>query len=182
MEFFGIFKGDEREDCIAERKPFQGKLPFNMEEIYDWNRHMIMLDSHPKHLLDTNSSKFRIGLNNFHGRPSAPMFAKQIEAEMQYTFALHADNREITNIAFTGFGPSSDSYPWHKDKMDVFLVQVLSTVKLKVEGVNNEEFFDFKPGDYIWIPRGTHHQVVPEISRATFSFGVEGDPDPSMYF
>ena len=104
---------------------------------------------------------------------------KQIEAELQDVFSIH---NGITNIAFTGFGPSSDSYPWHADKMDVFLVQVLSTVKLKVEGVNNEEFFDFEPGDYIWIPRGTHHQVVPQISRATFSFGVEGDPDPSMYF
>lgn len=180
MEFFDIFKGDDKEDCIAEKRPFQGKLPFNMEEAYDWNQYMHMLDTHPENLYDTNTSKMRIGLNNFHSRPSAPEFAKKIEAEMQDVFALHGN--KITNIAFSGFGYASDSYPWHKDKMDVFLVQVISTVQLKVEGVNNEEFFDFKPGDFIWIPRGTHHQVVPQISRVTFSFGVEGNPDPSIYF
>jgi hypothetical protein len=178
MEFFGIFQGDDKEDCIAEKRPFQGKLPIEMT--YDWNQYMYMLDTHPKEGLDKNSRKFRIGLNNFHARPSAPMFAKQIEAEMQDVFALHGN--KITNISFSGFGTNSDSYPWHKDKMDVFLVQVISTVKLKVEGVNNDEFFDFKPGDYVWIPRGTYHQVVPQISRVTFSFGVEGDPDPSIYF
>jgi len=180
LEFFGIFSGREREEDIAAKRPFQGKLPFNMEEIYDWNQYMYMLDTHPEKGMDTNSTKMRISLNAFHHRPSAPMFAKQIEAEMQDTFALQQNN--ITNIAFSGFGRESDSYPWHKDRMDVFLVQVISTVKLKVEGVNNDKFFDFKPGDYIWIPRGTHHQVLPQISRVTFSFGVEGDPDPSIYF
>lgn len=178
MEFFGIFQGDEIEDHIAEKKPFRGKLPIEMT--YDWNEYMSMLDTHPKESCDTNTSKMRIGLNAFHARPSAPEFAKKIEAEMQDTFALHGN--KITNIAFSGFGYASDSYPWHKDSMDVFLVQVISTLKLKVEGINNNEFFDFRPGDYVWIPRGTHHQVVPQISRVTFSFGVEGDPDPSIYF
>ena len=66
--------------------------------------------------------------------------------------------------------------------MDVFLVQVISTVGLKVEGINNNEPFDFKLGMYVYLPRGTHHQVFPKISRVSFSFGVEGDPDPSMYY
>jgi hypothetical protein len=179
MEFFGIFQGDDIEDHIAEKKPFLGKLPEGSYD-YDWNEYMRMLDTHPKEALDKNSKKFRIGLNSFHGRPSAPMFAKMIEAEMQDTFALHGNS--ITNISFSGFGTNSDSYPWHKDQMDVFLVQVISTVKLRVEGINNNEEFDFKPGDYVWLPRGTHHQVIPQISRVTFSFGVEGDPDPSIYF
>ena len=63
-----------------------------------------------------------------------------------------------------------------------FLVQVISTVGLKVEGVNNEEPFDLKPGMYVYLPRGTHHQVFPRESRVSFSFGVEGNPDPSMYY
>lgn len=140
MDFFGIFQGDEIEDHIAEKKPFRGKLPIEMT--YDWNQYMSMLDTHPKEACDTNTSKMRIGLNSFHTRPSAPEFAKQIEAEMQDTFALHGN--KITNIAFSGFGYASDSYPWHKDSMDVFLVQVISTLQLKVEGVNNNEFFDFR--------------------------------------
>ena len=178
MDFFGIFDGSDKEDCIAEKRSFRGTLPIDMT--YDWNQYMHMLDTHPEKLLDSNSDKMRIGLNSFHARTSAPEFAKQIEAEMQDVFALNGNR--ISNIAFSGFGNKSDSYPWHKDKMDVFLVQVISTVKLKVEGVNNDEFFDFKPGDYIWIPRGTYHQVVPQKSRVTFSFGVEGDLDPSTYF
>lgn len=113
-------------------------------------------------------------------RGSAPEFAKRIYEEMQDVFTLHA--QKITNIAFSGFGRDSGSYPWHKDSMDVFLVQVISTVGLKVEGINNNEPFDFEPGMYVYLPRGTHHQVFPKVSRVSFSFGVEGDPDPSKYY
>jgi mannose-6-phosphate isomerase-like protein (cupin superfamily) len=66
--------------------------------------------------------------------------------------------------------------------MDVFLVQVISTVGLKVEHINDEEPFDFEPGMFVYLPRGTHHQVFPRVSRVSFSFGVEGDPDPSKYY
>ena len=55
-------------------------------------------------------------------------------------------------------------------------------VGLKVEGINNNEPFDFEPGMYVYLPRGTHHQVFPKVSRVSFSFGVEGDPDPSKYY
>ena len=99
---------------------------------------------------------------------------------MQEVFTLHAN--KITNIAFSGFGRASGSYPWHKDSMDVFLVQVISTVGLKVEGIDNNEPFDFEPGMYVYLPRGTHHQVFPRESRVSFSFGVEGDPCPSKYY
>jgi len=177
-DYYGIF--DDREDEIKTKTPFVGRLPFNMEEAYGWNEFMNMMDSHPDELYDRNSDKMRIGLNSFHSRGSAPDFAKKIYEEMQEVFTLHAN--KITNIAFSGFGRDSGSYPWHKDSMDVFLVQVISTVGLKVEGINNNEPFDFNPGMYVYLPRGTHHQVFPKISRVSFSFGVEGDPDPSMYY
>ena len=64
----------------------------------------------------------------------------------------------------------------------MFLVQVIRTVGLKVEGINNNEPFDFEPGMYVYLPRSTHHQVIPRASRVSFSFGAEGDPDPSMYY
>ena len=105
---------------------------------------------------------------------------QNIYEEMQEVFSLHEN--KITNIAFSGFGRASGSYPWHKDSMDVFLVQVISTVGLKVEHINNEEPFDFEPGMFVYLPRGTHHQVFPRVSRVSFSFGVEGDPDPSKYY
>jgi hypothetical protein len=177
-EYYGIF--DDRDENIRTKTPFVGSLPFNMEETYNWNEYMQMMDSHPDDLYDRNSDKMRIGLNSFHSRGSAPGFAKKIYEEMQDVFTLHA--QKITNIAFSGFGRDSGSYPWHKDSMDVFLVQVISTVGLKVEGINNNEPFDFEPGMYVYLPRGTHHQVFPKVSRVSFSFGVEGSPDPSMYY
>ena len=64
MEFFGIFQGDDKEDCIAEKRPFWGKLPIDMT--YDWNQYMQMLNTHPKESCDTNTSKMRIGLNSFY--------------------------------------------------------------------------------------------------------------------
>lgn len=177
-KYYGIF--DDRDEDIRTKTPFVGNLPFNMRETYNWNEYMQMMDSHPDDLYDRNSDKMRIGLNSFHSRGSAPDFAKKIYEEMQDVFALHAN--KITNIAFSGFGRASGSYPWHKDSMDVFLVQVISTVGLKVEGINNNETFDFEPGMYVYLPRGTHHQVFPKVSRVSFSFGVEGSPDPSMYY
>lgn len=172
----GIF--DDKDELIANREVFFGNLGFDLN--FDWNDYMRMLDSHPEELYDRNSDKFRIGLNSFHSRPSAPQFAKQIESEMQEVFALHGN--KITNIAFSGFGIDSGSYPWHKDSMDVFLVQIINDIELRVEGVNDDQAFWFRPGDYVWIPRGTHHQIIPHKSRVTFSFGVEGHPDPSIYF
>lgn len=177
---YNIF--EDKDDFIAQKKPFFGKLPFDVSEVYDWNQHIDLLDNHPEEHIDRNTDKFRIGLNSFHARPSAPEFAKKIVEELEDVFALHGDKRAITNIAFTGIGRDSGSYPWHKDRMDVFLVQVIGTTGLKVEGHNNEEEFDFNPGDYVWIPRGTHHQIFPRLSRVSFSFGVEGEPDPSVYF
>jgi hypothetical protein len=171
-----IFEG--REDFIAEKKVFFGNLGIDIT--FDWNDLIKLMDSHPDHLVSKNADKFRINLNSFHQRESAPQFAKDIEAEMQDVFALHGNR--ITNIAFCGFWKNNTSYPWHKDEMDVLLVQVLSTVDLRVEGVNNNEPRPFRPGEYVWLPRGTHHEILPSGSRLSFSFGVEGDPDPSIYF
>ena len=177
-EYYDIFEG--RDDYIRDKVPFVGRLPFDMESTYGWNEFMEMMDSHPDELYDRNSDKMRIGLNSFHSRGSSPDFAKKIYEEMQEVFTLHEN--QITNIAFSGFGRASGSYPWHKDSMDVFLVQVISTVGLKVEHINNEEPFDFEPGMFVYLPRGTHHQVFPRVSRVSFSFGVEGGPDPSKYY
>ena len=171
-----IFEG--MDEYIAEKKVFFGKLQPMFE--FDWNDLIKLLDSHPEDRTVRNVEKFRLNLNAVHARESAPQFAKDIEAEMQDVFALHGNR--ITNIAFCGFYKDNTSYPWHKDDMDVFLVQVLNEVDLRVEGVNNDEPFPFRPGEYVWIPRGTHHEVIPKGSRVSFSYGVEGDPDPSIYF
>lgn len=156
---------------------------------YSWNNIMDLVDSHPKDKYDWNREKQRLALNQFHGRESAPQFAKDIVEEMRQVFSEPAPRKEkyekgppqITNIAFCGFGQFSGSYPRHKDSMDVFLVQVINDCKITVgyteEPRNQDEIRIMKPGDVLWIPRGTWHKLEPTVSRVTFSFGFESDPD-----
>ena len=158
---------------------------------YNWDKMMYLVDTHPPELYDWNRNKQRLSLNSCHLRPSAPSFAKKIQEEMYNFFAepapkKHADEYEkgapnVTNIAFIGFGQNSDSYPRHADKMDVFLVQVLSETKITIgytENPSNEDDVRMmKPGDAVWLPRGTWHQLEPKTSRVTFSFGFESDMD-----
>lgn len=61
---YGIF--DDKDDYIAEKKFFFGKLPFEVKDVYDWNKHMDLLNTHPDNLIDTNSKKFRIEIGRAH--------------------------------------------------------------------------------------------------------------------
>lgn len=156
---------------------------------YDWNQLMHLVDTHPQDRYDWNREKQRLGLNSFHGRASAPQFAKDICSELSEFILPKAPTKEmyekgppqITNIAFVGFGQYSGSYPRHKDTMDVFLVQVINDVKITIgyteEPRNADETRLMRPGDAVWLPRGTWHQLEPKVSRLTFSFGFESDAD-----
>jgi len=159
---------------VREKKPLFGTLDVD----WTWTDALTFLDSHPQDLIDRHHDKMRFFLSNAHKRPSSPEFAKNVVSEMRKIFTKNP----ITNIAFMGFGSENKSYPWHKDKMDVFLVQVLGDVQIRVE---NSEWSDtprnFRVGDCVYIPRGTHHQIITGKSRVTFSFGVEKEPDPSTY-
>ena len=161
---------------IEYRIPTWGK--FEEKELWTWDKALRFLDTHPKEIIDHHKEKMRFFLKSSHKRPSSPEFAKYIATAMEGIF----HKNPITNICFFGFGRDCDSYPWHKDKMDVFLVQVLGEIKIRVEGTSFEDTpRAFVPGDCVWIPRGMHHQIITENSRVTFSFGVENDPDPSTY-
>ncbi len=160
-----------------------------IEVDYDWQRLIHLVDTHPKTEYDWNREKQRLGMNQFHRRASAPSFAKKIVEEMNDFLVVPAPRKEkykkgapqITNIAFVGFGQYSGSYPRHKDSMDVFLVQVLNDCKITIgydeKPTDKDEVRVMKPGDAVWIPRGTWHQLEPKVSRCTFSFGFESDPD-----
>jgi mannose-6-phosphate isomerase-like protein (cupin superfamily) len=69
--------------------------------------------------------------------------------------------------------------------MDVFLLQVVNECKITIgefeEPSNSDYVSVMKPGNFVWIPRGTWHQLEPTVSRVTFSFGVEGDFNPADY-
>jgi len=161
---------DRKRKNIAEKKHFWGSMLLND---FSWKELIYLLDTHPENLYDRNHDKFRISLNSFHQRPSAPKFAKQIVAEMETIFYKN----NITNIAFIGVGRNTQSYPLHRDGMDVFLLQVLGEVDITVASDKT----CLTPGRYVYIPRGTEHHISPKQSRCTFSFGVEGNPDPSLY-
>jgi len=164
-------------------------------EGYDWNQIIPLIDTHPDNLYDWNRDKQRLGLNQFHRRPSAPKFAQEVYDDLENFFLPKAPKKEkyekgaphITNIAFCGFGQYSGSYPRHADSMDVFLIQVINECKITIgyneEPSEHDEIRIMKPGDAVWIPRKTWHKLEPTVSRVTFSFGFESDPDcdPSTF-
>lgn len=182
-----IFTRNDHRQRLADKKTFVGstfldddfvnKTADMIDSPWSWDEAMTFLDTHPSDLVDRHPEKQRYFLKQAHQRASAPLFAKEIVQHMQSVFYQNT----VTNIVFMGIGPDTESYPRHADTMDVFLVQVMGMVNLKVEDFVTERAFTMRPNDFVWIPRGTHHQIVPHESRITMSFGVEGDPDPSTY-
>lgn len=159
---------------VSNKKPWFGKVSIDT----DWSREMKFLDSHPSDCIDTNEEKVRIFLNSCLKRASLSPWAKEIGADMRKFF----HKNPITLIKFYSFGYDGQSYPWHADKMDVFLVQGVGRAKIRVENTYTENAaIDFLPGDCVFIPRGTHHEITPQESRVTYSFGVEHEPDPATY-
>ena len=158
-------------------KPFWGHLPIS-QYLYNWNQAVKLLDSHPKDIVDKNYQKFRVSLNNSHLRPSLPSFGKSIYDEINKLFVQNSN----TLISFIGFGSENFSYPWHKDKMDVCLLQVIGDMNIRVENTEYEKSpRPFNTGDWVYIPRGNHHEIITDQSRMTFSFGIEGEPNPKIY-
>ena len=158
---------------------------------WDWNTAMRLIDTHPEDLYDWNREKNRLGMNRFHDRPSSPRIAKDIVREMHDFFVDQAPKKfegeyesgapQVTNIAFCGFGQDSGSYPRHKDRMDVFLLQMIGECKITIgyteEPSDADQTVIMQPGDCVYLPRGTWHQLRPTVSRVTFSFGFESDKD-----
>ena len=179
---------DECKQRIRERQPWHKDLAISADILYDynWDYHMHMMDYHPQDMQVWNTDKMKVALNSFHVRPSAPDFAKGVFRQLNETFVDGRDGgQHITNIVFYGFGPKSLSYPRHKDRMDVFLVQVLGTVDIRV-GLTEVECDEdmqitLEPGQCIWIPRGVYHHITTNESRITYSFAVEKGDDPSTY-
>jgi len=170
----GIFAPSTISEHVRNKTPLWGKT--NVD--WSWDSAIEFLDTHPDKLCNPHAEKVRIFLKECQLRPSSPEFAQGIIRDMKDVFHQNI----ITNFMFYGFGKDCGSYPWHKDRMDVFLVQVLGDVSIRVE---NTEYEDnpkqFTQGECVYIPRGTHHQIISGKSRVTFSFGVEREPDPSTY-
>jgi len=165
-----IFK--DKEQCIIDKKPFWGRVVF--QKTLNWNNVIEWMNVTPKEKLHFEPKWNQIQLRDFHKNPKQPAISKAIISELTQVFYRN----KITNLAFIGLGKESESFGYHADGMDVFLVQVLSDMSVKVEGYDTK---DFIVGDCVYIPRGTHHKIMPYLSRVTFSFGIEGEIDPSTY-
>lgn len=165
---------------IFDLEHVKNKQPFFLkyDVISDWTTEMAFLDTHPEEHMTYKEDKMRIYLSSSTSRASLSPWAKGIAREMRHVF----HKNPISLIKFYSFGKFGQSYPWHKDKMDVFLVQAQGDCSIRVENTEWETKQRlFQPGDCVFIPRGTHHELIPNNSRITYSFGVEAEPDPSSY-
>jgi len=161
---------------IKEGKSFFSNV--KLDPIPTWETELKFLDDHPEDFVDTNTKKFRFFLKSCTHENKLQAWSQELALDLSEAFRKNP----ITLIKFYGFGVDSDSYPWHADKMDVFLVQSVGDVLLKIENTPYETNGKmFRPGHCVWIPRGTHHQVVTRGSRVTYSYGVEGEPNPINY-
>jgi hypothetical protein len=157
---------------------------------YDMYDFMTYMNSHPEECKSWEPKNRKLSLYKMEQRSSTPDFAKDIIKSLRKTFYKN----HISCYAFCGFTEYSKSFKIHKDKMDVFYLQVIGDVQWSLwnshigDAVNikrnqgecylKENFF---PGKWIWVPRGTYHLVEPITPRVGFSFGIEGGPDPYDY-
>lgn len=159
---------------------------------FNWDEYIKLLDSHPTDKLSINKEKMRYNLLALERRGSQPEVSSFIVKQLKDTFKKN----RITSQIFSGIGQHR-SFLIHRDVMDVLYFQALGEVELSLWEPKNEhhaKLFNltkeqanlvythkYKPGSMMWVPRGTYHLIEPYSSRVAFSFGVEGDIDPSTY-
>ena len=170
---------------------------------YDWYKFAKLVATHPHPKTKWTDDKKRVELSYADTRPSLPTFAHDIVNNLGATFPENTP----TLVAFAGFTSDHQSISIHRDIMDVFYVQVVGEVRWEIwepsaawfKGLEKDvegeaSLFNIQPdqgtkiweknlspGDAVWVPRGVWHQVIPFGPRIGFSFGLEGQPDPSTY-
>jgi ribosomal protein L16 Arg81 hydroxylase len=140
-----------------------------------------LIRSHPNDKqVNFNHENQSIELQQIQSRGSLPFFAKSILNQLREIYK----QKNITLIAFSGYGADSKSFKIHKDKMDVIYLQVYGEIIWSVwesdkttPNIQPEQGTcvfkqKFVPGDMIYIPAGTFHHVEHlDKPRIGFSFG-----------
>jgi len=172
-------------------------LRYDGDVSFTWDDYIHIIDENfPRAKKSTINKHGRVIVTNIESARSRPQFAKHILHLMNKFFI----NNSVSCHIFSGIISDSGSLPVHKDGMDVLYLQVKNTITWKVyphkDGSRYNIDMDKKktpsaerscfsrtlrPGDMMWIPRGTYHQVVTTEPRVGFSFGVEGPTDPCTY-
>lgn len=172
-------------NAVREHNYFDGNISV------DWNLYDFIkfLHSHPNSSINWYDVDELVVIHHIEFRNKAPQFVKDIIKKLQITFP---QNR-ITCHAFVGFTEDSSSFGIHKDSMDVLYLQVIGEVtwsmwecETEKNNIQPEEGLcvykeTFKPGDWIWVPRGHFHCSEPKSLRVGLSFGIEGEINPSTY-
>lgn len=183
---------EELVDHVRNRQVFHMPKLLEVEfNLYDFVKYVT---THPSRTRDVwKDAKQSIHLDQCENRGSTPTFAKN---HIQDLKAVFSPQNVISLVMFCGMTDQSRSFDIHCDGMDVFYVQVEGeitwqiweslndTQSSKLTGENarlvSEQFME--PGDAVWVPRYTYHQVIPHTApRVGYSFGVEKGPDPSTY-
>ncbi len=188
-------------DSVREQKyhTFNGKPIISKSDLYDvdWDWITNFVDTHPrkdgdKVLRDLKPEWIGWLLLRCERRGSIPPWAKDMHSNLKKLFP---DN-DITIHMFGGLSDEARSFKIHRDGMDVLYVQLIGQIEWSIwkpkPNVTPQSNMDrpnctklysnrFTPGRAIYVPRGTYHLVEPYMSRAGFSFGIEGK-NPCTYF
>jgi hypothetical protein len=167
-------------NAVRDRKIYHFKLDFPVsltwDECFDLINRVDINDK--KHIVMNERGRFNF-LSILQLGTFVPKNVRQIEQHLKDTFYKNVISCQI----FAGIHKQSGSFPIHKDVMDVCYIQVKNDITLKIfKDPESRSIFSkkFQPGDGIWIPRGTYHQIVTDKPRIGYSFGVEGPADKKI--
>lgn len=173
-----IFRYDWDLKCAIRNQTWL-HMPDHTEVVHDAYKFYKYVNTHP--LARFDDEKKRITMPDCQERRKTPGWAQDQVIYMKKLFRHNV----ISLVIFAGLNDESESLPIHKDEMDVFYIHAFGKINWQIFEAEDEETLTFdtvlKPGDAMWIPRGTYHRVIQSEPRIGYSFGCEGHPPPHMY-
>lgn len=82
---------------------------------------------------------------------------------------------------YISLSKESKTFGKHKDKSDVWYWQCIGSTEWKIFQSHETMSYILKPGDIIYVPKETFHDVIPLSSRVGISFGLDYKPIKLTY-